>query len=172
MASGGPHCRVSRFSVWDCGRLRELPPGGLHRPRATDRPRARWKSGYEHRESGAHWPVRGFSGSEPVQQRDSRHQLHDPPTLRLQARAAAQGDDNLSGRVLAALSTARPPRLLRRIRHCGLLGNWHRGELGPTPGTLAMSVPIHEPERNYWERSRQRTGQDPLICAHAAEGKC
>jgi Putative transposase/Transposase zinc-binding domain len=63
------------------------------------------------------------------------------------------------------------PDGFQRIRHYGLLGNRHRAEnLARCRELLGVSAPTTETQRDYRERYRQLTGQDPLRCPQCQIG--
>lgn len=64
------------------------------------------------------------------------------------------------------------PDGFQRIRHYGLLGNRHRAEnLARCRGLLGVVAPTTERQRDYRERYRQLTGQDPLRCPQCQIGE-
>jgi Putative transposase/Transposase zinc-binding domain len=64
------------------------------------------------------------------------------------------------------------PDGFQRIRHYGLLGNRHRAEnLARCRELLGVSAPTTETQRDYRERYRQLTGQDPLRCPQCQIGE-
>ena len=64
------------------------------------------------------------------------------------------------------------PDGFQRIRHYGLLGNRHRAEnLARCRELLGVVVPTTETQRDYRERYRQLTGQDPLRCPQCQIGE-
>ena len=64
------------------------------------------------------------------------------------------------------------PNGFQRIRHYGLLGNRHRAEnLARCRELLGVVAPSTVPQRDYRERHRQLTGQDPLQCPHCRIGQ-
>jgi Putative transposase/Transposase zinc-binding domain len=64
------------------------------------------------------------------------------------------------------------PDGFQRIRHYGLLGNRHRAEnLARCRELLGVVAPTTEPQRDYRERYRQLTGQDPLRCPQCQIGE-
>jgi Putative transposase/Transposase zinc-binding domain len=64
------------------------------------------------------------------------------------------------------------PDGFQRIRHYGLLGNRHRTEnLARCRELLGVVAPTAEPQRDYRERYRQLTGEDPLRCPQCRIGQ-
>jgi hypothetical protein len=64
------------------------------------------------------------------------------------------------------------PDGFQRIRHYGLLGNRHRAEnLARCRELLGGVAPTTETQRDYRERYRQLTGQDPLRCPQCQIGE-
>ena len=64
------------------------------------------------------------------------------------------------------------PDGFQRIRHYGLLGNRHRTEnLARCRELLGVVAPTAEPQRDYRERHRQLTGEDPLRCPQCGIGQ-
>jgi hypothetical protein len=64
------------------------------------------------------------------------------------------------------------PDGFQRIRHYGLLGNRHRAEnLARCRELLGVVAPTTEPQRDYRERHRQLTGEDPLRCPQCRIGQ-
>lgn len=64
------------------------------------------------------------------------------------------------------------PDGFQRIRHYGLLGNRHRAEnLARCRELLGVVAPTTETQRDYRERYRQLTGQDPLRCPQCQVGE-
>jgi predicted Zn-ribbon and HTH transcriptional regulator len=64
------------------------------------------------------------------------------------------------------------PDGFQRIRHYGLLGNRHRAEnLVRCRELLGVVAPTTERRRDYRERYRQLTGQDPLRCPQCQIGE-
>jgi hypothetical protein len=64
------------------------------------------------------------------------------------------------------------PDGFQRIRHYGLLGNRHRAEnLARCRELLGVVAPTAEPQRDYRERYRQLTGEDPLRCPQCRIGQ-
>jgi predicted Zn-ribbon and HTH transcriptional regulator len=64
------------------------------------------------------------------------------------------------------------PDGFQRIRHYGLLGNRHRAEnLTRCRELLGVVAPTTETQRDYRERYRQLTGQDPLRCPQCQIGE-
>lgn len=64
------------------------------------------------------------------------------------------------------------PDGFQRIRHYGLLGNRHRAEnLARCRELLGVVAPTTETQRDYRERYRQLTGQDPLRCPQCQIGE-
>jgi predicted Zn-ribbon and HTH transcriptional regulator len=64
------------------------------------------------------------------------------------------------------------PDGFQRIRHYGLLGNRHRAEnLARCRELLGVVAPPTETQRDYRERYRQLTGQDPLRCPQCQIGE-
>ncbi len=64
------------------------------------------------------------------------------------------------------------PDGFQRIRHYGLLGNRHRAEnLARCRELLGVVTPTIETQRDYRERYRQLTGQDPLRCPQCQIGE-
>jgi Putative transposase/Transposase zinc-binding domain len=64
------------------------------------------------------------------------------------------------------------PDGFQRIRHYGLLGNRHRAEnLARCRELLGVVAPTIETQRDYRERYRQLTGQDPLRCPQCQIGE-
>ena len=64
------------------------------------------------------------------------------------------------------------PDGFQRIRHYGLLGNRHRAEnLARCRELLGVAAPTTETQRDYRERYRQLTGQDPLRCPQCQIGE-
>jgi hypothetical protein len=64
------------------------------------------------------------------------------------------------------------PDGFQRIRHYGLLGNRHRAEnLARCRELLGVVAPTPETQRDYRERYRQLTGQDPLRCPQCQIGE-
>ena len=64
------------------------------------------------------------------------------------------------------------PDGFQRIRHYGLLGNRHRAEnLARCRELLGVVAPTTEAQRDYRERYRQLTGQDPLRCPQCQVGE-
>ena len=64
------------------------------------------------------------------------------------------------------------PDGFQRIRHYGLLGNRHRAEnLAHCRELLGVVTPTIETQRDYRERYRQLTGQDPLRCPQCQIGE-
>ena len=63
------------------------------------------------------------------------------------------------------------PDGFQRIRHYGLLGNRHRAKnLTRCRELLGVVAPMTETQRDYRERYRQLTGQDPLRCPQCQIG--
>jgi len=64
------------------------------------------------------------------------------------------------------------PDGFQRIRHYGLLGNRHRAEnLARCRELLGVVAPPSEPQRDYRDRYRQLTGEDPLRCPQCRIGE-
>ena len=64
------------------------------------------------------------------------------------------------------------PDGFQRIRHYGLLGNRHRAEnLARCRELLGVAAPTAKAHRDYRERYRQLTGEDPLRCPQCQIGQ-